>query len=177
MFAKCKKILDHSLELLVTVAMTVLVLDVVWQVITRFVIKDPSTWTEELATYLMIWVAMLGASVALYRGAHLGIDYFVGKLSARARLYTEVFVFFLIGAFSLSVMLVGGIGLVKDFLELGQPSPAMGVEMGYVYLALPISGFFLTLYSIELVIGKIVALVKHRPDGPHPGTEATQAGD
>ena len=172
-----KKALDHSLEILLTIVMTILVLDVVWQVVTRFVIGKPSTWTEELATYLMIWVAMLGASVALYRGAHLGIDYFVGKFSARVRLYTEVFVFFLIGAFSLSVMLVGGVGIVKDFLELGQPSPAMGVEMGYVYLALPISGFFLTLYSIELVIGKIIAIVKHRPDGPHPGTEATQAGD
>jgi TRAP-type C4-dicarboxylate transport system permease small subunit len=177
MFGKMKKALDHSLEILLTIVMTILVLDVVWQVVTRFVIGKPSTWTEELATYLMIWVAMLGASVALYRGAHLGIDYFVGKFSARVRLYTEVFVFVLIGAFSLSVMLVGGIGLVKDFLELGQPSPAMGVEMGYVYLALPISGFFLTLYSIELVIGKIIAIVKHRPDGPHPGTEATQAGD
>ncbi len=177
MLGRIKKLLDRSLEILLTVVMTVLVLDVVWQVFTRFVMKDPSQWTEELATYLMIWVAMLGASVALYRGAHLGIDYFVGKLATRKRLYTEVVVFFLIGAFSLTVMLIGGTQLVLDFLDLGQPSPAMGIEMGYVYLALPISGFFLTIYSIELMIGKIIALVKHRPDGPHPGTEMTQAAD
>ncbi len=177
MLGRIKKLLDRSLEILLTVVMTVLVLDVVWQVFTRFVMKDPSQWTEELATYLMIWVGMLGASVALYRGAHLGIDYFVGKLATRKRLYTEVVVFFLIGAFSLTVMLIGGIQLVLDFLDLGQPSPAMGIEMGHVYLALPISGFFLSIYSIELMIGKIIALVKHRPDGPHPGTEMTQAVD
>ncbi|RKY09144.1 MAG: TRAP transporter small permease [Planctomycetota bacterium] len=177
MFGRIKKILDRSLEILLTIVMTVLVLDVIWQVFTRFVMKDPSQWTEELATYLMIWVGMLGAGVALYRGAHLGIDYFVGKLATRKRLYTEVVVFFLIGAFSLTVMLIGGIQLVLDFLDLGQPSPAMRIQMGYVYLVLPISGFFLTIYSIELMIAKIIALVKHRPDGPHPGTEATQAAD
>ncbi|NIX00358.1 MAG: TRAP transporter small permease subunit, partial [Phycisphaerae bacterium] len=54
--------------------MGVLVIDVTWQVITRFVLKNPSSWTEELATYLLIWVGLLGAAVALHRGAHLGID-------------------------------------------------------------------------------------------------------
>ena len=63
MFAKCKKILDRSLELLVTVAMTVLVLDVVWQVFTRYVLNDQSSWTEELATFLMIWVVKLLSSI------------------------------------------------------------------------------------------------------------------
>lgn len=172
-----KKGLDRSLEILLTIVMTVLVFDVVWQVFTRYVMKDPSTWTEELATFLMIWVGMLGASVALNRGAHLGIDYFMGKLFARTRLYTEVFVFGAIGLFSLTVMLIGGIQLVYRTLQFGQVSPAMGIRMGYVYLALPISGFFLVIYSIELMVGKIVAIVKHRPDGPHPGTEMTQAAD
>ena len=85
MLAKIKKILDRSLEVLVTTAMAVLVLDVVWQVFTRYILRNPSDWTEELATYLMIWVGMLGASVALNRGAHLGIDYFTLKLSLKKR--------------------------------------------------------------------------------------------
>ena len=80
-----KKVLDRSLEVLVMVVMAVLVLDVLWQVFTRLVLKDPSTVTEELATFMLIWVALLGAAVALGRGAHLGIDYFVGKLPVRAR--------------------------------------------------------------------------------------------
>ena len=74
MFSKVKKILDRSLEVLVTVSMGVLVVDVVWQVFTRYVLRNPSDWTEELATFLMIWVGLLGASVALNRGAHLGLD-------------------------------------------------------------------------------------------------------
>ena len=59
-----KKILDRFLECLVMVSVTVLVLDVLWQVFTRFVLRDASSWTEELATFLLIWVSLLGAAVA-----------------------------------------------------------------------------------------------------------------
>ncbi|HNS23040.1 MAG TPA: TRAP transporter small permease [Sedimentisphaerales bacterium] len=143
-----KKILDRVLEGLVMVVMAVLVLDVLWQVFTRLVLKDPSTWTEELAIFMLVWVSLLGAAVALGRGSHLGIDYFVGKLPARAKLATEVLVFLSIAAFSLLVMIVGGIDLVASNLDLGQESPALRVKMGYVYLAVPISGLFLTLYAV-----------------------------
>lgn len=143
-----KKALDRSLEVLVIVVMAVLVLDVLWQVFTRFILNNPSTWTEELAVFMLVWVSLLGAAVALGRGAHLGIDYFAGKLPARTKLATEVFVFLCVAAFSLLVMVVGGIDLVASNLELGQESPALRVKMGYVYLAVPISGFFLTLYAL-----------------------------
>jgi TRAP-type C4-dicarboxylate transport system permease small subunit len=150
MLVKAKKILDKSLEILVTVSMGVLVLDVVWQVLTRYVLKNPSSWTEELATFLMIWVGLLGASVALNRGAHLGIDYLVTKLSPRKALYVALFVFTSIAVFSLLVMVIGGSQLVLRTLITKQVSPALGLKMGYVYLAIPISGLFLVIYSIEL---------------------------
>ena len=143
-----KKILDRSLETLVVIVMAVLVLDVLWQVFARLVLKNPSTVTEEIATFMLVWVALLGAAVAMGRGAHLGIDYFVGKLPARAKLATEVLVFFVVAVFSLLVMVVGGADLVASNFELGQVSPALHVNMGYVYLAVPISGFFLTLYAV-----------------------------
>lgn len=162
---KIKKVLDFGLETLVAVVMGILVLDVTWQVFTRFVLKDPSSWTEELATFLLIWVGLLGASVALNRGAHLGIDYFVLKLSPKRRVYVELFVFLCIAVFSFSVLVVGGSVLVVRTLSLQQISPALGLEMGYVYLALPISGFFLTLYSIEFFVMRITALCKNEVTG------------
>jgi TRAP-type C4-dicarboxylate transport system permease small subunit len=168
MLAKAKKILDKSLELLVTASMGVLVLDVVWQVLTRYILKNPSSWTEELATFLMIWVGLLGASVALNRGAHLGIDYLVTKLSPRKALYVALFVFASIAVFSLLVMVIGGSQLVYRTLITKQVSPALGLKMGYVYLAIPISGFFLVLYGLELFVDTLTALIKHRAAGePH----------
>jgi TRAP-type C4-dicarboxylate transport system permease small subunit len=161
-FRSIKKILDRSLELLVTVVVAVLVADVLWQVFTRFILKKPSTWTEELATFMLIWVSLLGAAVALSRGAHLGIDYFVGKLSLKTRLYTEVFVFLCVAAFSFCVMILGGVDLVTSTLQLNQMSPALGVKVGYVYLAVPISGFFLVLYSVIALVERLAELFKSR---------------
>jgi len=158
-----KKVLDRSLEVLVMVVMAILVLDVLWQVFTRLVLKDPSTWTEELAVFMLIWVSLLGAAVALGRGAHLGIDYFVGKLPAKVRLGTEVIAFLSVSAFSLLVMVIGGIDLVASNLELGQESPALRVKVGYVYLAVPISGFFLTLYAVIGLVERIRELLKKEP--------------
>ena len=168
MLAKAKKALDKTLELLVTVSMGFLVIDVVWQVLTRYVTKNPSSWTEELATFLMIWVGLLGGSVALNRGSHLGIDYLITKLSQRKALYVTLFIFAIIAAFSLLVMVVGGSQLVYRTLITKQVSPAMGLKMGYVYFAIPISGFFLVIYSIELFIDTLAALIKHKQtEAPH----------
>ena len=171
--AKLKKFLDRCLEALVMVVVAVLVIDVLWQVVTRFGSKvapwitshewngrlasfavnltkgiQPSSWTEELATFLLIWVALLGSAVALGRGAHLGIDYFVSKLPERTRMRTELFVFACVSLFSLLVMVCGGIHLVTRTLALDQTSPALQLPIGYVYLAVPISGAFLVLYSL-----------------------------
>jgi TRAP-type C4-dicarboxylate transport system permease small subunit len=159
-FKTIKKILDRSLELLVMIVVVVLVLDVLWQVFTRFILKNPSTWTEELAVFMLIWVSLLGAAVALGRGAHLGIDYFVGKLPAKIRIFTEVFVFLVVALFSFTVMIIGGIELVTDTLRLEQISPAINVKVGYVYLAVPISGFFLVLYSLIGLSERLTELVK-----------------
>jgi TRAP-type C4-dicarboxylate transport system permease small subunit len=187
---KIKKILDKSLEVLVIAVVAFLVLDVLWQVFTRYGSKltpwwqslgwgaklaqwiqgkgwegrlgqcalwvgnlaeqglQPSSWTEELATFLLIWVALLGAAVALGRGAHLGIDYFVSKLPDRSRIKIEFFVFTCMALFSLLVMVIGGASLVARTFYLQQISPALHLEMGYVYLAVPISGAFLVLYSL-----------------------------
>jgi len=157
-----KRVLDRLLETLVRAAMAILVLDVLWQVFTRLVLKNPSTWTEELAQFLLVWVALLGGAVALNRGAHLGIDYFVGKLPRRARVATEVVVFLCVAAFSFFVMVGGGVDLVRSMLVLGEESPALRLKIGYVFLAVPISGFFLALYAAIGVVERIRELLsKH----------------
>jgi TRAP-type C4-dicarboxylate transport system permease small subunit len=176
LFLAIRRLLDRLLEGLVMIVVAVLVVDVLWQVFTRFILKDPSTWTEELAVFMLIWVSLLGAAVALGRGAHLGIDYFVGKLPERIRLATEVLVFVVVSAFSLLVMLVGGIQLVRETLYLGQQSPALGVRMGYVYLAVPISGFFLTLYAVLGLIERLAAL-GGKPDVVRHATASDTAID
>ncbi|MEN6385477.1 MAG: TRAP transporter small permease [Phycisphaerales bacterium] len=148
MLLKIKKVLDMALESLIMISVAVLTLDVLWQVFTRFVLKNPCTWSEELAVFMIIWVALLGSAVALGRGSHLGVDYFISKLPEKLRIKSEILVFLLIAIFALTVFVIGGTNLVISIVHLGQVSPSLGIQVGYVYLAVPISGFFMTLYSV-----------------------------
>ncbi|MBI1176213.1 TRAP transporter small permease subunit [bacterium] len=150
-----------ALERLLIVLVAGLVLDVLWQVASRFLLRSPSSWTDELATLLIIWVAMLGASVAFIRNHHLGVDYFVGKLAPRARLITQIIVQALIALFAGVILVWGGAKLVELTLLTDQVSPALGVKMGYVYLALPISGVVILLVAIETAAEKLRTLKSH----------------
>ncbi|HPY78277.1 MAG TPA: TRAP transporter small permease [Anaerohalosphaeraceae bacterium] len=159
-----KMILDRAIESLVMIVVAILALDVLWQVFTRFVLNHPSSWTEELAIFLLIWVALLGAAVALGRGSHLGIDYFINKLPLKDKLAVEIFVYLCIAVFSILVMVTGGIELVRTTLALKQKSPALGIELGYVYLAVPVSGCFMVFYSI-LELATYLILFLKGPEG------------
>jgi hypothetical protein len=67
------------------VAGIVMSLVVFLQVVFRFFIKIPLPWSEELSRYLMVWVGMMGASLALYEGRHIGVDLLMGRLRGWVR--------------------------------------------------------------------------------------------
>ncbi len=143
------KVMNKSLDWTSVFLMGLLVTDVVWQVISRYILKTPSAWTEETAGFLMIWVGMLGAAAALRRKAHLGIDFYVEKFPRKTREAVRVIVHFLILFFSLGILTIGGFQFVRNTFATGQVSPALGIEMGYIYLAVPISGIFMSIYCLR----------------------------
>ena len=98
-------ILDRAIESLVMIVVAILALDVLWQVFTRFVLNHPSSWTEELAIFLLIWVS----SGPLWRWKRIssGIDYFINKLPLKDKLAVEIFVYLCIAIFSILVMVTG----------------------------------------------------------------------
>jgi TRAP-type C4-dicarboxylate transport system permease small subunit len=132
--------------------MAVMVIDVSWQVFTRFILQDPSSFTEELAGFLLIWIGLLGSSYALYTKAHLGIDVLTSKLSGVKKQFAQLLIHLIVILFAIFVLLVGGIRLVNITLTLEQISPALGVPMGYVYLVLPLTGILMIYYSLISLI-------------------------
>jgi TRAP-type C4-dicarboxylate transport system permease small subunit len=147
------------LEISVILVIGFLVLDVLWGVYTRFVWKNQSPWTEELATMLLIWVSLLGAAIGFIRNSHLGVDYFVSKMNPKNQVIEETIVYLLIAFFASFAMIYGGTRLVVFTLKLGQVSPALQLKMGYVYLAVPISGLFILVFSIETMIKNVFNLL------------------
>ena len=144
---KARQIVDSVLGVILVVLMSVLVLDVLWQVFTRFVLSDPSSYTEELARYLMIWVALLGAAYAAGKKMHLAVDLLPKSLSgAKARALTIVILILTI-VFAIGVLIIGGTRLVWTMLYLGQISAGLQIPLGFIYLVVPITGILITFYS------------------------------
>ena len=54
--------------------------------------------------------------------------------------------------FALAIFVYGGWYIVADTLYLEQTTPALQWKMGYVYLAIPIAGFFMTLFTLENIL-------------------------
>ena len=61
-------------------------------VVSRYVLQDPLTWSDELASVLFLWLAMLGAVVAMQRGEHMRLTVFVAKLSPAKRQLVDALV-------------------------------------------------------------------------------------
>lgn len=144
--------LDNLLKWLLIFLMAFMVVDVSWQVISRFVLNAPSSYTEEIARFLLIWIGLLGASYAYKTKAHLGIDVFVKKLPPAAEKAAFYSMHIVSALFAIIVMMLGGIRLVQLALELEQTSAALGIPMGYVYVVVPLSGVFILMYALRFII-------------------------
>jgi TRAP-type C4-dicarboxylate transport system permease small subunit len=146
--------------------MSVMVLDVSWQVFTRFILQDPSSFTEELAGFLLIWIGLLGSSYALYTKAHLGIDILTSKLTGSNKQLSQFMIHLIVILFATFVLVVGGIRLVNITLTLEQISPALGIRMGYVYLVLPLTGLLMIYYSCVSIIQALSSKEQDEPKAP-----------
>ena len=152
-----KSFLVRILEGALVVAFAVLTLDVLWGVVSRYVLGEQSRWTEELAIYLLIWIALLGAPVAYAEKAHLGVDYLVGKMHPAAQRLAAVSVEVIVGGFATVALVHGGWLLMTKTLAAGQMSPALGIPMGYVYAATPLSGAFFILFIASNLVHLVAA--------------------
>ena len=141
--------LERALGWTLVVLMSVMVMDVSWQVPARFLLKTSSSFSEELAGFLLIWIGLLGAAYGIRTRAHLGIDLLVARLGGKGRKVAEAASHLLVIGFAMTTMVAGGLKLVHLAFQLNQISAAMGIRMGFVYLALPLSGILISLFAAE----------------------------
>ncbi|QOD60220.1 TRAP transporter small permease [Polaribacter haliotis] len=143
-FNKVNKIL----EWFIIIIFGLLVLDVLFQVFSRYLLGTSFTWTEEFARFSLIWMTIIGAAYLNAKREHLSMDFLYQKLSLtnkrKASIVIEIFIFL----FALIVMVIGGINLVYTTLHLDQLSGTLRIPLGYVYAVLPFSGFLIISFSV-----------------------------
>ena len=118
------------------------------QVLSPFILKEPSSVTEELSRFNMIWVEILGSAYAYRKKSHLGFNLIVDRQTKATRRMLLTIVEVLVITFSALALIVGGKELVIITLELDQISASLGIRMGFIYTVLPISGALFVFYSL-----------------------------
>ena len=143
--------IDILLEKFVAAILAILVVDVLWQVISRYILSSPSSFTDELAGFLLIWVGLFGAAYVAGKKEHLAIDLLLQRSGPARKKFLEIFISICIVLFSFSVFVVGGTWLVYTRFALEVKSAALEIPLGYVYIVLPISGLLIVFFTIDNV--------------------------
>ncbi|WP_209401373.1 TRAP transporter small permease [Pseudozobellia sp. WGM2] len=141
--------LNKVIEALLVVVFGLLVIDVVWQVVSRYVVGQSSSFTEEFARFSLIWLTVLGAAhINGSKDGHLSMDFLLSKLPADRKVKRQKIIQILMALFALIIMVIGGGNLVYITLTLGQTSSALQLPLGVVYSIVPISGLIIIFFSI-----------------------------
>ncbi len=139
---------DAVLRVVLAIMMALLVIDVTWQVLTRFILPQPSSFTEEVARFLLIWISLLGGAYVYRQHGHLGFDLFMKKVSVASSDRFYKFACVLVALFAISVLIIGGTNLVILTWSLGQLSAVLNVPMALIYTVIPLSGSLFLIYSV-----------------------------
>jgi TRAP-type C4-dicarboxylate transport system permease small subunit len=131
------------------VMMIVMTVTVIVQVFLRYLFSFSLSWSEEVARYLMIWVAFLGGSLALQKGLHIGVEFLITRLSPTARRRVSLFSKMTILLF-LIYLIIGGFKITWAVRD--QSSPALLFSMAYAYLSAPVGGLFMSFQTIHSII-------------------------
>jgi TRAP-type C4-dicarboxylate transport system permease small subunit len=152
MWSRVKHIARLLLGGISVATFVVLVVVVLWGVFTRHVMQDQVRWSEELARLLLVWISFLGGAIAYIDDKHLGVDLFVSRLDPAAASVAAIFCHLLVLGFGLFVMGVGGTRIVMDRFDSGQLLPALQLNRAWFYLAIPVSGWLISLFAVGNLI-------------------------
>ncbi len=145
-----RTVLTRILNVLAGGSFLVMVLLTCWQVFTRYVLKNPSSWSEELVSYMFAWMSLLGASLVTSERGHMNIPLLVDHAGPGLKKFLlclgEVIAFL----FSLIILTFGGVQIAR--LAMGQMTSSLGVPIGIFYVVLPLCGILNMIFTLMNIV-------------------------
>lgn len=149
--SQLRKILDNVLNVLAGVSFLVMVVLTCWQVFTRYILSNPSTWTEELVAYMFGWMSLFGAALVVGERGHMNIPLLVDKMGSTGKKILNIIAEVIACIFAIVILIYGGIEITS--LAMGQTTSSLGVQVGVFYVVMPIAGVLIAIYTVLNIIG------------------------
>lgn len=148
MLPQLRRWFDRSVEITAVLATLAMLGAVIVGVVTR-ALNDPAIWTDELARYLLVWVACLGWVIAARRRVHIRITCFLDLLPGRSRQGAEVAIQIAVALFGVLFALVG-IELVATNHDL--EATTMPISTALIYAPAVLVGAAVALQAVGEIV-------------------------
>jgi TRAP-type C4-dicarboxylate transport system permease small subunit len=154
---------EHVEEIFIAVMMGYFVIATILQVLFRFVLRIPASWTEETAKYTFIWMTFVGSSLGAKNFGHIRVDMLENALKGPSKLALNLFcqVMFLLFAVILTVV---GINMLISLSTRPQISAALKIPMQWVYAALPVGMGLASMRIIRNLVKQISGLIRPKKE-------------
>ncbi len=140
-------LLEKALSVFCGVALGGFASTVIVEVFFRYFLGFSLYWSNELATFLFIYLVFFGGSVALKRGELINVGFIRDRLTPRIKTIATLFVFFIMMVFSVMASAFSTV-LIQTSIKTKTVSPAMLIPMAIIYLPIFLGFAFLAFFSL-----------------------------
>lgn len=148
--AKANRAIEGAIGWVVMVIVSVMVVNILMGVFSRFVFHLGIPFTEELGRYLMIWAGYLGCVLALSEGSHIAIKGVIERFSPPVKRTINFISRSIVTAF-LAVVVVTSFTHLRT-LSI-QRSSALEMPMAIPYLSVTVGAFLMAIVNIIRLLG------------------------
>ena len=146
---KIKFCIDRCLFILLFIIITSILACICLQVFSRYLLKHPFVFTEELVRFLLIWLGLLGASYTFGTRGHIALTLILDKFKGNIKKIVNTLIDILVLIFSILVLIIGGFKLI--LITQTQLSSVLTIPIWWVYIVAPISGIMTTFYQLYFI--------------------------
>lgn len=126
------------------VAMSVMLVIIFAQVVTRYLFNYTPEWSEELARFLFVWVVFLGSALIMGESGHLAVQFLPDKFKGTAFGTVLDVVINVCGYVFIGLLLTQGWKMTS--IMTFQRAPGLDIPMSWVYVIIPVSCVLMLLY-------------------------------
>lgn len=143
--------LNNWVQNLSAILLGIMTILVITQIFFRYILGNPLGETQELSIYAMVWVIMLGSTIAVRNKTHIAVNYFVELLPQNLTNIVNKICYMLTLVFFVILTQQGWALMTRAML---QNSPSTGIPVGYVVASIPFCAAISILYILEQMVGK-----------------------
>ncbi|MBS6366248.1 MAG: TRAP transporter small permease [Clostridiales bacterium] len=162
-----KKVIDAILKWASIILLAVTSVLVVWQVIARYLLKMPSSWSEIAVTYGFVCLGMLCGAYVFGQSDHMNMQFIRNRFPRKVQIVVQMFTELMTAFLAAAVMGYGGYQLAVAAMT--QIDPSLHIPMGYIYMVIPIAGVCMIFYFVYIEMRLIQELIgKKKPETDLP---------